>query len=131
MTASVRERPAPARSAGADGGTPARRAVIRWAWRLFRREWRQQLLVLSLITVAVAGTFLGAAVASNTPASPAAATFGTANHLAMIPGHYPHGPGQVALTSQAAALYNIHAGGIWRQGGQSRRAVGIVENPSN
>jgi putative ABC transport system permease protein len=187
MTTSVRERPAPARSAGAGGGAPARRAVIRWAWRLFRREWRQQLLVLSLITVAVAGTVLGAAVASNTPASPGAATFGTANHLAMIPGsqphlaadiaairrqfgpvdlienqnlvtgsaspvqlraqnpagrygqptlalvsgHYPHGPGQAALTSQVAALYNTHAGGIWRQGGQARRVVGIVENPSN
>jgi len=89
MTTSVRERPAPARSA-ADGGAAARRAVIRWAWRLFRREWRQQLLVLSLITVAVAGTVLGAAVASNTPASPAAATFGTANHLASIPGSQPH-----------------------------------------
>src|SRR5205823_1996492 len=23
-----------------EGGGPARRAVIRWAWRLFRREWR-------------------------------------------------------------------------------------------
>ena len=187
MTTSVRERPAPARSAGADGGAPARRAVIRWAWRLFRREWRQQLLVLSLITVAVAGTVLGAAVASNTPPTPAAATFGTANHLAVVPGgqphlaaeiaaigqrfgpvdviqnqnlvtgsaspvqlraqnpagpygqptlalvsgHYPHGPGQVALTSQVAALYDTHAGGIWRQGGRARRVVGIVENPGN
>jgi putative ABC transport system permease protein len=161
--------------------------MIRWAWRLFRREWRQQLLVLSLITVAVAGTVLGAAVASNTPPTPAAATFGTANHLVMFPGsqphlaadiaairrrfgpvdvienqslvtgsaslvqlraqnpvgpygqptlalvsgHYPHGPGQVALTSQVAALYNTHAGGIWRQGGTARRMVGIVENPGN
>jgi putative ABC transport system permease protein len=186
MTAWVRERPAPARSAGA-GGAPARRAVIRWAWRLFRREWRQQLLVLSLITVAVAGTVLGGAVASNTPASPAAATFGTANHLAVIPGsqphlaadiatirrrfgpvdvvenqnlvtgssspvqlraqnpagpygqptlalvsgHYPHGPGQVALTGQVAALYNTHVGGIWHEGGRAPRVVGIVENPSD
>ena len=28
-----------------NGGVAARRAVVRWAWRLFRREWRQQLLV--------------------------------------------------------------------------------------
>ena len=28
------------------GGAAARRAVVRWAWRLFRREWRQQILVL-------------------------------------------------------------------------------------
>ena len=27
------------------GGMVARRAVARWGWRLFRREWRQQLLV--------------------------------------------------------------------------------------
>jgi len=26
-----------------EGGIPARRAVTHWAWRLFRREWRQQL----------------------------------------------------------------------------------------
>ena len=38
---------------------PARRAVVRWAWRLFRREWRQQLLVLALIVVAVAATIVG------------------------------------------------------------------------
>jgi putative ABC transport system permease protein len=37
-----------------NGGMAARRAVIRWALRLFRREWRQQLLVLGLLAVAVA-----------------------------------------------------------------------------
>ncbi|MGI8449820.1 MAG: FtsX-like permease family protein, partial [Streptosporangiaceae bacterium] len=74
----------------ADGGAPARRAVIRWAWRLFRREWRQQLLILSLITVVVAGTIAGGAVAINTPAPPSAASFGTANHLVVVPGTDPH-----------------------------------------
>src|SRR5262249_17911725 len=139
------------------------------------------------ITVAVAGTVLGAAVASNTPPTLAAATFGTANHLVMFPGSQPHlaagiaairrrfgpvdvienqnlvtgsaspvqlraqnparpsgqptlalvsghsprGAGQVALTSQVAALYDTHAGGIWRQGGRARRVVGIVDNPGN
>ena len=68
-----------------DGGAPARRAVVRWAWRLFRREWRQQLLVLALIILAVAATILGAAIASNTP-PPANLGFGTANHLVTIPG---------------------------------------------
>src|SRR5215218_3635068 len=34
------------------GGVSARRAVIRWALRLFRREWRQQILVLALLAVA-------------------------------------------------------------------------------
>ena len=47
----------------ADGGAPARRAVVRWAWRLFRREWRQQFLILALIVVAVAATIVGSAVA--------------------------------------------------------------------
>jgi hypothetical protein len=65
MTTALRERQVPARAD--DGGVPARRAVIRWAWRLFRREWRQQLLILGLIVVAVAATFVGAAVATDTP----------------------------------------------------------------
>src|SRR5207237_8622208 len=60
----------PAQLPALDGGGPARRAVVRWAWRLFRREWRQQLLVLALLTVAVAATTAGVAVASNTPRSP-------------------------------------------------------------
>jgi putative ABC transport system permease protein len=61
----------------ADGGAPARRAVVRWAWRLFRREWRQQFLILALITVAVAATIVGSAVATNSP-PPKNAGFGTA-----------------------------------------------------
>ncbi len=72
-----------------NGGGPARRAVVRWAWRLFRREWRQQLLVLTLITAAVTATILGAAIATNTP-PPAKAGFGTANHLVTLPGSDPH-----------------------------------------
>ncbi len=61
----------------ADGGAPARRAVVRWAWRLFRREWRQQFLILALITVAVAATIVGSAVATNNP-PPKNSGFGTA-----------------------------------------------------
>ncbi|HEY1918865.1 MAG TPA: hypothetical protein VGH27_25110 [Streptosporangiaceae bacterium] len=49
----------PARAGRANGGAPARRAVIGWAWRMFRREWRQQSLILALIVVAVAATFAG------------------------------------------------------------------------
>ena len=66
-----------------DGGTPARRAVIRWAWRLFRREWRQQFLILALITVAVAATIVGSAVATNNP-PPKNAGFGTARYSASF-----------------------------------------------
>jgi ABC transporter len=78
-----------------DGGMAARRAVVRWAWRLFRREWRQQLLVLALITVAVAATVVGSAVATNTPRL-ANASFGTAQVLVTFQGSDPHLQGQLA-----------------------------------
>jgi putative ABC transport system permease protein len=83
-----------------EGGAPARRAVLRWACRLFRREWRQQLLVLALLTVAVAATVLGAAVATNTPSSPNAATFGTADHLVNLPGKDPRLDADLAALGQ-------------------------------
>jgi putative ABC transport system permease protein len=47
------------------GGFAARRAVARWAWRLFRREWRQLALVVALLTLAVAAAVYSAAVAYN------------------------------------------------------------------
>jgi putative ABC transport system permease protein len=161
--------------------------VIRWAWRLFRREWRQQLLVLALIVVAVGATILGAAVATTTP--PAAnAGFGAAQdqatfqapdpHLAsqiaalrhrfgrvdvienqtiaipgsistydlraqnprgpfgqpmlsLAAGHYPTGPGQVAVTSGVASTFHLKIGEVWHQDGNARRVVGIVENPQS
>jgi putative ABC transport system permease protein len=171
-----------------DGGVPARRAVMRWGWRLFRREWRQQLLVLGLLTVAVAATIWGASVVTNTQLpNPGYATLGTAAasvtlpgtdpHLAadiatiqdhwgpadvietqdiaagtvqpvqlraesphghytapllsLVSGTYPAGPGQVALTSQVAALYGTRAGGAWQAAGTTWRVTGIVQNPSN
>jgi putative ABC transport system permease protein len=99
MSTALRERPAaPAPASGArNGGVPARRAVTRWAWRLFRREWRQQLLVLALITVAVGATLIGAAVATNNP-PPKNAGFGTARNMATFQAPDPH------LASQIAAL---------------------------
>jgi putative ABC transport system permease protein len=154
---------------------------------MFRREWRQQVLVLALIIVAVAATFLGAAVATDTP-PPAHAGFGTAldlatfqgsgprltaqiaalRHrfgrvdvienqaiaipgsidaydlraqnprgpfgqpmLAVVSGHYPAGPGQVAVTSGVASAFRLTIGGLWHQGGKARRVVGIVENPQS
>lgn len=64
-----------------NGGMPARRAVVRWAWRMFRREWRQQVVLLALLTVAVGAAVAGAAAAYNTAGASDAATFGTADHL--------------------------------------------------
>jgi putative ABC transport system permease protein len=85
MSVSVLERPATssASSAPSSGGVAARRAMVRWGWRLFRREWRQQLLILLLIIVAVAAVVVGSAVAVNTP-PPANAGFGTAKDLATF-----------------------------------------------
>ncbi|MGH3201661.1 MAG: FtsX-like permease family protein, partial [Streptosporangiaceae bacterium] len=169
-------------------GVPARRAVLRWGWRLFRREWRQQLLILGLLTVAVAATIWGAGVAQNTlPTNPNYGTYGTAAGLVTLPGTdphlaadigavqgrwgpadvienqnlttgttasvqlraespyghytgpmlglvsgvYPSGPGQVALTSQVADLYDARVGGTWQAAGTTWRVTGIVQNPSD
>jgi putative ABC transport system permease protein len=174
--------------AGDAGGIVARRAVVRWAMRLFRREWRQQLLVLGLLTVAVAATIWGASVVTNAQLpNPNYATLGTAAasvtlpgtdpHLAadiatiqdrwgpadvienqdiatgttqsvqlraenphghynapllgLASGTYPAGPGQVALTSRVAALYDTHVGGTWHAAGTTWRVTGIAQNPSN
>ncbi|MFJ8579316.1 FtsX-like permease family protein [Micromonospora sp. NPDC093277] len=64
------------------GGMAARRAVVRWAWRLFRREWRQQSLVLALLLVAVAATTVGLGIAANPPSQ--ASLFGTADYLVTL-----------------------------------------------
>ena len=80
--AAVTERPAQAKPGG---GAPARRAVIRWAIRLLRREWRQQLLILALITVAVGATVVASTVAADTPA-PVAGVLGTAQDSASLSG---------------------------------------------
>ena len=173
---------------GPGGGIVARRAVFRWGWRLFRREWRQQLLVLGLLTLAVAATVWGVGVVTNAQLSnPNWVTYGTAAAKATLPGSDPHlaadiaaiqrrwgpadviehrsiatgtaqsvplraesphghfnapllslvsgaypaGPGQVALTSQLAARYGVHAGGSWRAGGTTWRVTGVVQDPSN
>ncbi|MFU8870402.1 FtsX-like permease family protein [Micromonospora sp. SL4-19] len=79
-------RPAPRRAPG--GGLPARRAVIRWAVRLFRREWRQQVLTLALLTVAVIGATFAVSATYNM-ASSSDATFGRADHLLQLDGADP------------------------------------------
>ncbi|MEW2331004.1 FtsX-like permease family protein [Micromonospora chersina] len=89
------DRPAPRRAPG--GGLPARRAVIRWAIRLFRREWRQQLLTLALLTVAVIGATFAVSATYNM-ASSSDATFGRADHLLQLDGGDP-----AALDSRLAA----------------------------
>ncbi len=60
------------------GGAPARRAIRRWAWRLLRREWRQQLLILALLVVAVACTTVGLGLVVNVSGNDQSVS-GTAN----------------------------------------------------
>jgi len=97
VSVTVAERPG--RAGARNGGVPARRAVIRWAWRLLRREWRQQLLILALITVAVAATFVGSAVATNTP-SPPGAGFGTATDMATFGSKGPRATAEIAALTR-------------------------------
>ncbi|MGH3214327.1 MAG: ABC transporter permease, partial [Trebonia sp.] len=92
----VAERPA---HTARNGGVPARRAVVRWAIRLLRREWRQQLLILALITVSVAATVVASTVATNTPA-PIAGVLGTAQDAASLSGS------PAAVNAQIKSLEN-------------------------
>ena len=61
------------------GGMPARRAVVRWAARLLRRDWRQHLLILSLLTMAVAAAVGLTCAAFNLAPRSAQAEFGDGN----------------------------------------------------
>lgn len=64
---------------GGGGGVAARRAVARWAVRLFRRDWRQQILIIVLLTFSVAFAVFGISAAFNViPTSDG--EYGTANH---------------------------------------------------
>jgi putative ABC transport system permease protein len=73
----------------ANGGVAARRAVVRWAWRMFRREWRQQILVIALLTVAVTAAIASVTIAYNSGATDDA-ELGTANHLLRFDGADPN-----------------------------------------
>jgi putative ABC transport system permease protein len=71
-----------------NGGVAARRAVVRWGWRMFRREWRQQILVVALLTVAVAAAIGSIILVYNT--SPKFdGEFGSASGLLYFDGSDP------------------------------------------
>jgi putative ABC transport system permease protein len=91
----LRDRPVLPGPAG--GGVPARRAVARWAWRLFRREWRQQILVLALLTLTVAAAAFSVSAAYNVASLPGP-QFGSASHLLQFDGTNPR-----ALAADIAA----------------------------
>ena len=95
MSATLRVRPV--RPGPTGGGVPARRAVARWAWRLLRREWRQQILVLALLTVTVAAAAFSVSAAYNVASLPGP-QFGSASHLLQFDGTSPK-----TLTADIAA----------------------------
>jgi putative ABC transport system permease protein len=104
---SVIERPTvPVDVSRGEGGLAARKAVTRWAWRLFRREWRQQLLVLSLIVLAVAAVVVGATVSTDSPA-PAGGGFGTAQYAANISGTHSHDLNRLSSLSHTYGKLDI------------------------
>jgi putative ABC transport system permease protein len=174
---------------GSAGGSSAgRRVVIRWARRLLRREWRQQILVLILLALTVGAAAFGVAAAYNVASLPSP-QFGSANHLlqfagsdqktmtadvaaankafgtiqvigrqfvsipgstqtleyralkpdgpysgpmlALVKGHYPSGPGQIAITSGIAQTLQVHIGSVLSLPGHHQRVTGIVEDPSD
>lgn len=84
MTIQTAPRPPTVETRPPDGGAVARRAVVRWAWRLFRREWRGQAQVLGLLTLVVAATIVFSTGTYNTSGVGDEAEFGTAPHLFRI-----------------------------------------------
>ncbi|MGH3123574.1 MAG: ABC transporter permease, partial [Streptosporangiaceae bacterium] len=67
------------------GGTAGRRVVIRWARRLLRREWRQQIVVLALLALTVAAATFSVAAAYNVASLPSP-QFGSASYLLQFGG---------------------------------------------
>ena len=51
--------------------------------------------------------------------------------LSLVSGHYPTGPGQVAVTDGVASAFDLKIGDVWHQGGTARQVVGIVQNPQS
>jgi putative ABC transport system permease protein len=106
---------------GLRGVVSARRAMARWAWRLFRREWRQQVLVLLLLIVAVAAaTFSGAAVFNFTGGPEG--EFGSAEHRLEFKNSDP------AATATDLAAAEEHFGTIDVIASQFVHVPGSVEN---
>lgn len=78
----------PAARAPGRGGIAARRPLARWAWRLFRRDWRQQILVLALLTLTVAAAIASVTIAYNSSPTDDA-ELGSATQLLRFDGTDP------------------------------------------
>jgi putative ABC transport system permease protein len=91
------------------GGAPARRAIVRWSFRMFRREWRRQALILALLTVAVAATTVGLAVITNVAELHADPTFGTASTMIELSGSDQHLAADLAAMRQRLGPIDVVA----------------------
>ncbi len=95
MSAMLPDRPVLAGSGS--GGAAGRRVVTRWARRLLRREWRQQILVLTLLALTVGAAAFGVAAAYNVAPLPNP-QFGSASYLLQFAG-----PDQKTMTADITA----------------------------
>jgi putative ABC transport system permease protein len=91
----VREPADPART------TAARRALLHWGLRLLRREWKQRVIIVVLIAVATAAMILGTNVASATPGTPNAGSYGTSSTLVILNGNTPHLAAEIGRITKA------------------------------
>jgi len=71
---------------------------------MFRREWRQQLLVMALLTVTVTGALLMIAAAYNSPSSPEA-RFGTASQLFRYQSQVPDSSDLAERVAEARRVF--------------------------
>jgi putative ABC transport system permease protein len=95
MSAMLQDRPVLPGSVS--GGAAGRRVVTRWARRLLRREWRQQILVLTLLALTVGAAAFGVAAAYNVAPRPSP-QFGSASYLLQFAG-----PGHKSVTADITA----------------------------
>jgi putative ABC transport system permease protein len=51
--------------------------------------------------------------------------------LSLVSGHFPTKASEAAVTSGVASDFNLKVGSDWREGGVTRKVVGIVQNPKN
>jgi putative ABC transport system permease protein len=96
----------PALGGSVSGGAAGRRVVTRWAWRLLRREWRQQLLVMILLALTVAAAAFGVAAAYNVASLPNP-QFGSASYLLQLAGPQKTMTADITATRKAFGTVQV------------------------
>ncbi|MCX4974614.1 FtsX-like permease family protein [Streptomyces sp. NBC_00620] len=109
---------APPRPTAGRPGVPARRALVRWSWRLLRREWRSQALVAVLLVVTVIAAVCGATTIANLP-DPADSRLGSADTVMTLNGKDPQ-----AVASDLAKI-RASLGTVEVIGHSSEKAPGL------